>query len=235
TRALGAGRSLTQRQWAFVVAQLDKAPSTEPIQRLRLALPWLYALGLRRAELCAARCGDLESFEYQDADGAQAQGWLQMVRGKGGKLREVPVPPRLVQQLGQRLQDVGRETDPTHPDNRDVPIIFRRSGEDVLPIEGHRLYKDVREFFQQCAAALGSADPAGAARLRAASTHWMRHTSATHQVNGGPGQEAVPMHIVQQVLGHASPATTGLYVHAERDQRVRAMQGFWQSTPQAAR
>ena len=231
-RKMGAGRSLSTGQWAFVLAQLHAAPASVGFDRLRFALPWLYATALRRSEMTAATCGDLEVFDYHDEDGTPMSGWMQVVRGKGEKVREVPVPDAAVQALRHRLRRVGRQDDPTHPDNRAVPLLFRLqetlNGEsELVGVSDIQLYKDVKRFLGSCAVALKSADPAGAARLEAASTHWLRHTSATHQVNGAPGRPAVPLHIAQQVLGHASPATTSGYVHAERDAKVRAMRGFW--------
>ena len=232
SRKMGAGRSLSTGQWAFVLAQLDVAPASTGFDRLRFALPWLYATALRRSEMTAATCGDLEVFDYHDEDGSLLSGWMLVVRGKGGRVREVPVPEAAVQALRHLLKRASRQDDPTHPDNRAVPLLFRSqinpNGEsELVGVSDIQLYKDVKRFLGSCAVALQSTDPAGAARLQAASTHWLRHTSATHQVNGGPGRPAVPLHIAQQVLGHASPATTSGYVHAERDAKVRAMRGFW--------
>ena len=65
-------------------------------------------------------------------------------------------------------------------------------------------------------------DQAGAARLKRASTHWLRHTHASHTLASG-----VPIQVVQQNLGHATIATTTLYVSTEKAARLRAMQGFW--------
>jgi integrase/recombinase XerD len=53
-----------------------------------------------------------------------------------------------------------------------------------------------------------------AAALRAGinpkvSCHWLRHAHASHALDRG-----APIHLVQQTLGHASVATTGIYLHA---------------------
>lgn len=53
-----------------------------------------------------------------------------------------------------------------------------------------------------------------AAALRAGinpqtSCHWLRHAHASHALDRG-----CPIHLVQQTLGHASVATTGIYLHA---------------------
>lgn len=50
----------------------------------------------------------------------------------------------------------------------------------------------------------------------------MRHTHASHSIAGG-----MPIEIAQQNLGHASLATTTVYVTTERKARMKAVQGFW--------
>ena len=60
-----------------------------------------------------------------------------------------------------------------------------------------------------------------AERLRRASTHWLRHTFATHFLQTG-GELA----ILRDLLGHKSLATTSVYVTTERDNRSRAMEKF---------
>lgn len=75
--------------------------------------------------MTAANCDDLEVFDYHDEDGSPLSGWLLVVRGKGGRVREVPVPEAAVQALRQLLKQAGRQEDPTHPDNRAVPLLFR--------------------------------------------------------------------------------------------------------------
>jgi site-specific recombinase XerD len=55
---------------------------------------------------------------------------------------------------------------------------------------------------------------ADADRLRQASTHWLRHTHGSHAIAAG-----VPIDVVQNNLGHASVATTGIYVASEKRRR----------------
>lgn len=62
-------------------------------------------------------------------------------------------------------------------------------------------------------------EPAQAERLAAASTHWLRHTAASHQLEAG-----VPLLVVSQNLRHASIQTTRKYLHTEDDARHQASQ-----------
>jgi len=57
--------------------------------------------------------------------------------------------------------------------------------------------------------------------LEAATTHWLRHTYGAHMIEAG-----MPLDIVQDNMGHASPATTSRYVTTELDQRIRAAERF---------
>ena len=68
----------------------------------------------------------------------------------------------------------------------------------------------------------GQGDAKGAERFARASTHWMRHSHASHAIAGG-----MPIEIAQQNLGHASLATTTVYVTTEKRRRMSAVEKFW--------
>ena len=68
----------------------------------------------------------------------------------------------------------------------------------------------------------GQGDGKGAERFAQASTHWMRHSHASHAIAGG-----MPIEIAQQNLGHASLATTTVYVTTEKRRRMKAVEAFW--------
>ena len=69
----------------------------------------------------------------------------------------------------------------------------------------------------------GKGDGKGADRFARASTHWTRHSHASHAIAGG-----MPIEIAQQNLGHASLATTTVYVTTEKRRRMKAVEAFWQ-------
>lgn len=62
----------------------------------------------------------------------------------------------------------------------------------------------------------------GAGRFARASTHWMRHSHASHAIAGG-----MPIEIAQQNLGHASLATTTVCVTTKKRRRMKAGEAFW--------
>ena len=84
-------------------------------------------------------------------------------------------------------------------------------------------YDQIKAFFADCASVLrGQGDVKGADRLAKASTHWMRHSHASHAIAAG-----MPIEIAQQNLGHASLATTTVYVTTESKRRMKAVERFW--------
>lgn len=90
-------------------------------------------------------------------------------------------------------------------------------------IAASMFYDQVKAFFANCAGVLrGQGDAKGAERLAKASTHWMRHSRASHAIAAG-----MPIEIAQQNLGHASLATTTVYVTTESKRRMRAVERFW--------
>ena len=85
-------------------------------------------------------------------------------------------------------------------------------------------YDQVKAFFTGRADALqeqGDARTAG--RFARASTHWMRHSHASHSIASG-----MPIELAQQNLGHALLAPTTIYLTTEKRRRMTAVDGFWQ-------
>jgi site-specific recombinase XerD len=248
---VNAGRSFSLAQWAFIEKRLkelhDPNGPTEPKkrnatstqQRLVFGLHLLYATGLRLSEVVAAKVDDLQWVEYPaDAHDAEVmQGWLLKVIGKGQKEREVPVPLEVIAELANYLRSRGLDPDPEDAGNQGAHLLGKATdAEDRAPglnkgravdpkqgIAASTFYDQVKAFFGQCAdALLKQGDQKGAERFRKASTHWMRHSHGSHAVASG-----MPIEIAQQNLGHASLATTTVYVTTEKRRRMKAVEAFW--------
>ena len=237
---IDAGRSFTQRQWAMIEQQLAELPSTPLQQRLGFSLRFLYGTGLRLSELVAAKLDDLEQIEVAGnlVSGSTTEAWILNVNGKGGHRREVPIAGGLMAELEQYLRVRGLDANPNACSNRGVALIghvtpqgnhrlpvaaANEVGAPIAGLSASTIYKSFKGFF--ASVALGrraQADAAGARKFERASTHWLRHTHASHAIARG-----VPLEIAQQNLGHASLATTTVYVRTERSRRVRAMETFW--------
>jgi integrase/recombinase XerC len=163
--------------------------------RDRAVLELLYATGIRVGELC--------SLNRADVDHAR-----QVVRvfGKGAKERAVPFghPARRALDAWLRL---GR------------PALVNRASRDALFLgaKGGRLQPTVVRRIV--------ADAARAAGLPHTSPHDLRHSAATHLLDGGADLRAV-----QELLGHSSLASTQIYTHVSTE-RLRA--AFNQAHPRA--
>ena len=236
---VNAGRSLTRAQWEFVQQQLGLLGETSAQRRLKFALHLLYATGLRLSEVVAAKVDDLQWVEFpaDASDGEAIEGWMLRVVGKGEKVREVPVPIEVVSMLAKYLESRGLDPDPEYIGNRGAHLLGQSTdAAELAPaLLGERkvdpwagladstLYRQIKRFFTDCADVLrGQGDAKGAGRFEKASTHWMRHSHASHAIAAG-----MPIEIAQQNLGHASLATTTIYVTTEAKRRMRAVQSFW--------
>ena len=227
-RPLGSSRTLSFAQWDHIDALLQDHVDTEAGRRLRRGMRWLYATGLRLAEITSVKCEDLEQVEHEAADGAMATGWLLSVIGKGGRSRQVPVPAELVDELGDELARHGFERQVGAVSNQGIHVMarFDTELERPAPWSASGLYQAIKAFLAQAADGLDGVD---AQQLRKASTHWLRHSHGSHALQGREGQAPVPIQVVQNNLGHASVGTTSMYLTTERASRRPAMRGFWKS------
>ena len=236
---VNAGRSLTVAQWQFVRQQLQTLPETSANTRLAFGLQLLYATGLRLSEVVAATVDDLQWVEYpaDSMEGEALEGWMLHVVGKGQKVREVPVPIDVIGELAKYLVSRALDPDPEDIGNQGAFLLGKASdaaerapglsrGPRLDPREGiaaTTFYDQVKAFFTDCAVVLrGQGDVKGGERLAKASTHWMRHSHASHAIAAG-----MPIEIAQQNLGHASLATTTVYVTTESKRRMKAVESFW--------
>lgn len=170
----------------------------DPSQRLRddAILELLYGSGLRVSELCTLDVGDISLTE-----GAA------IVHGKGSKDRRVPLSRPASSALSAWL-DGGREahTDPAHVDPSATRALFHNA-------RGKRIgARDVRRIVDRRSPV-------------ATHPHALRHTFATHLLDGG-----ADLRVVQELLGHSDLATTQVYTHVSRE-RLRSV--FESSHPRA--
>lgn len=224
-------RSFSQEEWALLLQAAMQKPFSEANLRLQSMLMLAYATGMRLSELSAARKGDLY---FQSGSNGLAGGWVLSVIGKGNKQRAVPVPQAAMQILQRyfatrgygSLQDMPAEA-PLFSHLEDSPAHLKllnnstQRREQQETMAHSRIYRNLKKFFEETAALIAEQAPETATKLRAASTHWLRHTSGSHAVANG-----VPVEVLQQNLGHSSLNTTTIYVTTELEQRIRLMEQF---------
>ncbi len=141
-------------------------------------LELLYGSGLRAAEACDLRLADVDLV-----------GRSLRVTGKGGKQRIIPLG-EIAHEAVTRYLEQGR---PLLTGRRDCPNL-------LVSVRGRPLStSDVRRMLDRALRRSG---------LSHRSPHALRHSFATHLLEGGADLRAI-----QELLGHASVATTQVYTH----------------------
>ncbi|MDE6238286.1 MAG: tyrosine recombinase XerD [Muribaculaceae bacterium] len=147
----------------------------------------LYGSGLRVSELTSLRISRL----YLE------EGYMR-IEGKGNKQRLVPLSPRASELIGLYMEQ--RLSGPVKPGNEDILFLNRR---------GAAMSRVMVFYMVRDLAAAAGID-------KTVSPHTLRHSFATHLLEGGANLRAI-----QEMLGHESIATTEIYVHLDRS-RLRA-------------
>ena len=188
----GDGRSLVALAPAEVRRLRAAADRPGPLGvRTHALIETLYGCGLRASEAVAL---DLGGCELDDADDPRL-----LVRGKGGGVRAVAVPPdartALMAYLGTARPALRARATRAHPADADAVFLSAR---------GRRLTRSAVWRI-----VTGVADKAGIRdATRRVFPHALRHSCGTHLVQAG-----VDIRYVQAHLGHASPVTTEIYTH----------------------
>lgn len=176
-----------------VAMLLDGVSGSDPLSlRDRAVLELLYGTGARVSEVTALDLGDL----------AYDEGLLRLV-GKGDKERLVPIGRSAQHALAFWLGPTGRARLVAKSSRRSTAAVFLNSRGDRLSRQGVHLAVTSR------AARAGLADTV--------SPHVLRHSCATHMLANG-----ADVRVVQELLGHASVATTQLYTKVSSDHLARA-------------
>lgn len=179
---------------AEVTALLDLPPlPTLEDQRDRTMLELMYASGLRVSELVSVELARLDL----------GLGCLRIL-GKGAKERLVPIGETAREALAYYVDHVRAAILKRRPSR--VLFISRRGG----ALTRQAFWKIVRRR----AARAGIVKPI--------SPHMLRHSFATHLLEGGADLRAV-----QAMLGHANIATTQIYTHVERSRLKQVHRKFF--------
>jgi integrase/recombinase XerC len=163
-----------------MAAAISGAQQGDPLAlRDRLIVEMLYATGIRVSELCGLDIDDVDTSRR-----------LLRVLGKGNKQRTVPFGEPAQNALTAWLTE-GR---PALATAESGPAL-------LLGARGRRLdQRQARTVVHQTIAAVDGAPDIG--------PHGLRHSAATHLLEGG-----ADLRIVQELLGHSTLATTQLYTH----------------------
>lgn len=184
-RGRGLPRVLRPDQVRSLIESVEAASAVG--RRDRAVLEVLYGAGARVSELCGLDLGDVDARERT----------VRLI-GKGRRERLVPVgEPAVAAVEGYLRHGRGVLVDPGAPTARALFLDSR--GGRLGPRSARRIVARAAE-----AAGLGRVTP-----------HTLRHSFATHLLEGGAG-----LREVQELLGHASLATTQGYTHLSRGRLV---------------
>lgn len=150
--------------------------------RNRAIIETMYGCGLRVSELCNLEISRID-FDRK----------FLIVTGKGSKQRLVPMSESSVEEIKNYLR-------------LERPRLDIKPGEEnivFLNVRGHRLTRQMIFIFLR-----KIAEEAGIKKT--ISPHTLRHSFATHLLEGGANLRAI-----QQMLGHESIATTEIYLHLD--------------------
>lgn len=151
-------------------------------RRNRAIVETMYGCGLRVSELCALQ---ISHIDFRNA--------VMLIRGKGSKERLVPVNEVALARIKNYI-DTDRNEVPIVPADADTVFVSHR---------GRHLSRVMIFYILR--------DAAERAGIRTPlSPHTLRHSFATHLLEGGANLRAI-----QQMLGHESIATTQIYLHIE--------------------
>ena len=191
-----AARQAEAATGAASATQAEAAAEAAAVLRDAAVLELFYATGIRVSELCGLDPGHFDHSRR-----------TVRVRGKGDKERTVPVGMPALRAVTRWL-DAGRPVFATAASGS--ALFLGARGGRLDPRAARRIVHDrLRE--------------AGASRDTG--PHGLRHSAATHLLEGG-----ADLRSVQEILGHSSPATTQIYTHVSIE---RLKSSYRQAHPRA--
>jgi site-specific recombinase XerD len=191
-------KALTLEDITNVIAAADGERPADLRDRALLEL--MYACGLRVSEASALSLGDV------DVDHNAL-----LVHGKGNKQRMVVMGEPARRALERYLRDgrpkIVRAPKAAKPGARpDATAVFlNRSG-------GRMSQRRIQILVRKYALKAGLDE-----RVH---PHLLRHTFATHMLDGG-----ADLRVVQELMGHASPNTTQIYLHVTEERQRKVLEG----------
>ena len=194
-----------------IATLLDRIPAVTPLeQRDRAIFELAYSSGLRAEELVTL---DLDAIDF-DRECVR-------VEGKGGKTRLVPVGEharaalaRYLERARPVLKAAGPGVVGTKAATPGEPLFLSKSGRRLQTSDVRRRLRTWARLAQSQAPGLAQAHP-----------HALRHSFATHLLEGG-----ADLRSIQELLGHATISTTQVYTRVES---ARLRTAYSRSHPRA--
>lgn len=188
-------RVVTQEQMLQIFEHVKSLAETDEPKLVRdwVVLELLYATGIRVSELCALT---VESIDHERR--------TIRVFGKGSKERTVPFGAPAELALRKYLVDARPRllASATTPAQSAPEQLFL--GDRGKPLSSRAVYERVSRLLEGA--------PGGGPR----GPHVLRHTAATHILDGG-----ADLRVVQEILGHSSLSSTQIYTHVSAERLAK--------------
>lgn len=207
-------KRLTEDQWQYVLDTAIKIANENCIyERNLFIIASLKVLFLRISELSERTQWSPEMGHFwQDSN----KNWWLRIFGKGKKIRDVTVPIDFLTYLKRyrRYRDLTEL-----PDTGEKTVLIEKiRGQGGM--SSRHLRRLVQDVFDKAYKAMCNDLGATEARkLKEATTHWLRHTGASMEIERGRALKDL-----SEDLGHASMATTDT-IYVQTENKVRAESG----------
>ena len=208
---LSVARRLSELQWEYLLnSAITLAESDPDHERTLFVIVSLKALKMRISELSdRPNWSPVMSHFHRDHEG----NWWFRAFGKGSKERDISVSDQYLAYLRRYREHRGLS--PLPSSNSYEPLIESRVSNQGL---GSRQLRNIVEVAlnHACDSLLSDGFEVEASELKAATTHWLRHTGASMEIAAGR-----ELSHVQADLGHGSIRTTDeLYVDSDKMERA---------------
>lgn len=206
-------KRLTTEQWQYLLdTAVALADNDESFERNLFVIAALKTLFLRVSELSERDAwSPVMGHFWQDED----ENWWLKVFGKGRKLRDTTVPPDFLPFLKRYRISRGLSGLPSSGENNVLVEKIRGQG----GMTSRHLRRLVQNIFDQAYIKMKHISGENKAlKLKEATTHWLRHTGASMEIERGRALKDL-----SEDLGHASMATTDtIYVQSENKMRAES-------------
>ncbi len=197
--------------WQYLLSFIERLPRRTATQiaraeRTLYIFSLLYLLGPRVSEFAYSTMGAFEQRRGQ---------WWWHVLGKGGMKARIPANSDAMAALSRYREYHGLAPTPAYKE--ETPLVLDLKGH--TGITADMVYRVVRDTCRRASIQLAEHNPAQAAKLREATTHWLRHTAITHQAD-----RSIELRYLNKSARHAKLETTGIYLHADDSQWSAAME-----------
>lgn len=206
-------KRLPAEQWQYLLDTAVEMANSDPIyERNLFVIAALKTLFLRVSELSERdNWSPVMGHFWQDED----ENWWLKIFGKGRKLRDTTVPSDFMPFLQRYRLSRGLSGLPTSGDNNVLVEKIRGQG----GMTSRHLRRLVQGVFDQAFIRMKQFKGENKAmKLKEATTHWLRHTGASMEIERGRALKDL-----SEDLGHASMATTDtIYVQSENKKRAES-------------